>query len=75
MALHIAIGLSKHVVLLNNIFNKNEFHLYGKGKIIEPAVNCIGCYKKEYDGNCPVSDCTRLYDVEEIMSYLQSVRK
>lgn len=43
MALHIAIGLKKKVVLLNNIFNKNEFDLYGRGVIIEPEKKCK-CY-------------------------------
>lgn len=43
MALHIAIGLQKKVILLNNIFNKNEFELYDKGVIIEPNKVCK-CY-------------------------------
>ena len=40
MALHIAIGLGKKVVLLNNIFNKYEFELYGLGEIVEPERPC-----------------------------------
>ncbi len=43
MAMHIAIGLKKQLVLLNNIFNKNEFELYGRGIIIEPEKVCK-CY-------------------------------
>ncbi len=72
MALHIAIGLSKQVVLLNNIFNKYEFHLYGRGTIIEPDLNCLGCYKKDFGLQCPVEDCTKLYNVREIMSFLEA---
>lgn len=49
MALHLAIGLKKKVVLMNNIFNKNEFELYGRGVIIEPDISC-GCY---YSPDCP----------------------
>lgn len=43
MALHIAIGLKKPVILMNNIFNPNEFHLYGRGEIISPSEKCE-CY-------------------------------
>jgi heptosyltransferase-2 len=43
MALHIAIGLGKRVILFNNIFNKHEFELYGLGEILEPAGGCT-CY-------------------------------
>lgn len=40
MAMHIAIGLKKTLILMNNIFNKHEFDLYGRGEIIEPAKEC-----------------------------------
>lgn len=43
MALHIAIGLKKKVVLMNNIFNPNEFELFGRGIIVQPRKECI-CY-------------------------------
>jgi heptosyltransferase-2 len=46
MAMHIASGLGKPIVLFNNIFNKNEFELYGKGIIIEPSSGC-DCYYGE----------------------------
>ena len=53
MALHLAIGLGKQVVLFNNIFNKHEFELYGKGTILEPSRPCQCfyhpvCTNKEY---------------------------
>ena len=53
MAMHITIGLSKKIVLLNNIFNRNEFELYGNGVIIEPEKKCEcyfspKCKNKEY---------------------------
>ncbi len=40
MALHVAIGLKKKVVLLNNIFNRHEFELFGRGVIVEPERPC-----------------------------------
>jgi heptosyltransferase-2 len=40
MAMHIAIGLRKPLVLFNNIFNRNEFELYGRGEILEPDREC-----------------------------------
>ena len=43
MLLHIATGLKKPIILFNNIFNKNEFELYGRGEIIEPSSGC-DCY-------------------------------
>ncbi|MCX7984577.1 MAG: glycosyltransferase family 9 protein [Bacteroidetes bacterium] len=49
MALHIAIGLKKRIVLFNNIFNKHEFELYGRGIILEPEYEC-SCY---FSPTCP----------------------
>jgi heptosyltransferase-2 len=40
MALHIAIARKKKIVLMNNIFNPNEFELYGRGIIIQPEKEC-----------------------------------
>lgn len=43
MAMHLAIGLGKRLVLLNNIFNPHEFELYGRGVIVQPEQPCA-CY-------------------------------
>ncbi len=53
MGMHIAIGLNKRIVLINNIFNRNEFELYGLGEIVEPEKECKcffspRCINKEY---------------------------
>lgn len=40
MAMHITIALEKKIVLFNNIFNRNEFELYGLGEILEPEFDC-----------------------------------
>ncbi|MCC6256472.1 MAG: glycosyltransferase family 9 protein [Ignavibacteriaceae bacterium] len=43
MAMHIAMGLKKKTIIFNNIFNSNEFYLYGRGEVIEPIPRCE-CY-------------------------------
>lgn len=40
MAMHIALGLDKKLVLFNNIFNPHEFELYGQGVILAPDQDC-----------------------------------
>lgn len=50
LALHLAIGTGRKVVLLNNIFNPNEFELYNHGMIIEPDKECR-CYFSPRCGN------------------------
>ena len=40
MAMHIALGLGKQLVLFNNIFNPHEFELYGQGVIMAPEQRC-----------------------------------
>ncbi len=40
MGMHIAIGLKKPLVLMNNIFTPTEFELYGRGEIIMPDKEC-----------------------------------
>lgn len=53
MGMHIALGLQKKIVLINNIFNRYEFELYGLGEIVEPDKECTcyfqpRCVNKEY---------------------------
>ena len=57
LALHIAIGLEKKIILLNNIFPSNEFYLYGLGEILEPKVACKYCYKNDFDNKCSSYNC------------------
>ena len=40
MMMHIATALQKPMVLMNNIFNPNEFYLYDRGILIEPSTGC-----------------------------------
>lgn len=46
MMMHIAVALRVPLVLMNNIFNPNEFHLYGRGVIVGPSTGC-DCYYGE----------------------------
>jgi heptosyltransferase-2 len=46
MMMHIAIALRTPLVLMNNIFNANEFELYGRGVIVGPSTGC-DCYYGE----------------------------
>lgn len=52
MAMHITIGLNKKIVLFNNIFNRNEFELYGLGEILEPGIPCTCYFSPECPNNC-----------------------
>ena len=61
MAMHITIGLHKKIVLFNNIFNRNEFELYGRGEILEPEFACT-CY---YSPVCP-NDCMQYVSVDRV---------
>lgn len=73
MALHIAIALGKSVALINNIFNRSEFHLYGRGVIVEPDLKCLGCFKERFDEKCPVDNCMELVEPEDIIREIESL--
>jgi heptosyltransferase-2 len=47
-------------VLFNNIFNRNEFELYGRGQLIEPPRQCECYFKHE----CTSSLGTCMQDVK-----------
>ena len=71
MALHIAIGLRKHVVVMNNIFNRHEFELYGLGEVVEPHEPC-GCY---YSPMCPHESMKSILPEEVLQIIERQVRK
>lgn len=45
MAMHIALGLGKKLVLFNNIFNAHEFEMYGRGVVLAPEQECTCFFK------------------------------
>lgn len=61
MAMHLAIGLQKKIVLFNNVFNKYEFELYGRGEILEPDFEC-NCF---YSPTC-LNNCMQYLSVEKV---------
>jgi len=61
MAMHVAIGLKKKLVLFNNIFNSNEFYLYHRGLILAPSMDC-DCY---FSPECP-NHCMESLSVESV---------
>ena len=68
MALHIALGLQKQVILFNNIFNAHEFELFGRGVILEPPVDCKGCFRKK----CDVT-CMELIEPDDVLRELENL--
>jgi heptosyltransferase-2 len=63
MAMHLAIGLKKPLILFNNIFNRHEFELYGRGEILEPSIPC-DCY---YQPVCP-QNCMQYIEVPRVLA-------
>ncbi len=70
MAMHITIGLRKKIVLFNNIFNSNEFELYGRGELLEPAFDCP-CF---YTPVCP-NDCMQYIYVDRVYESIRRLLK
>jgi ADP-heptose:LPS heptosyltransferase len=71
MALHASLALERQVVLLNNIFNGHEFHLYGRGELVEPGLPCQACYKPRFDEKCPVANCMELITPERVFAAIE----
>jgi heptosyltransferase-2 len=68
MAMHLAIGLKKNLILFNNIFNRNEFYLYGRGEILEPDFNC-DCY---FSPTCK-NDCMQYLYPERVLASIKKL--
>jgi ADP-heptose:LPS heptosyltransferase len=63
MMMHIVTALKVPLVLMNNIFNRNEFYLYDNGVIIEPTNGCE-CY---YGNTCKREvNCMHDISVEKV---------
>lgn len=73
MALHIAIALEKKIILLNNIFNRHEFYLYGLGTVIEPDVPCKACYKRAFDSRCAAPNCMELVSADAVIAEIKKL--
>ncbi len=67
MMMHIATALQKKMVLMNNIFNSNEFELYKRGEIVQPKTSCE-CY---YGNTCKRGNsCMHDLTSEEVLDAL-----
>ncbi len=71
MAMHVAIGLKKPLVLLNNIFNSNEFYFFNDSIILEPERECE-CY---YRPTC-VNEISCIAEVtaEQVFTAIKKLR-
>lgn len=70
MGMHLTLGLQKKIVLINNIFNPNEFDLFGNGTIIEPPKPCKCFYK----GTCVDGiSCMETLDYKDVKSAVDQV--
>jgi ADP-heptose:LPS heptosyltransferase len=67
LALHVALGLGKRVVLFNNIFSPYEFEMYDQGVILEPDYKCT-CY---YDPVCPIGGCMKYLRPERVLDAIK----
>ncbi|ANQ52870.1 glycosyltransferase family 9 protein (plasmid) [Flammeovirga sp. MY04] len=65
--MHVAIGLKKKLVLLNNIFNVHEFEMYGRGSVIQPDSGC-DCYYEPFCGR-PKS-CMHDITAKEVFNHI-----
>ncbi len=74
-SMHVATWLKKKVVLMNNIFNKNEYYFYNRPhKIIEPNIWCKMCYKSKFDKNCEVKNCMELIKPKNILEEVNKLK-
>ncbi|GAB6283286.1 MAG: hypothetical protein STSR0008_20460 [Ignavibacterium sp.] len=71
MAMHITIGLNKKIVLFNNIFNPNEFELFGLGEIIQPTKECK-CFYQPVCTN-PEYKCMDYISVERVVNNIKNL--
>lgn len=72
MMMHIAIAHKKPLILFNNIFNKHEFEMYGRGMILEPDTGCDCFY-----GNTCTRERRCMYDLkpERVIHALEKIMK
>ena len=72
MMMHIALALKKQLMLFHNIFNINEFELYGRGIIIEPTSGC-DCY---FGNSCSrEKSCMNDISVQDVLSNIVLLNK
>ncbi len=73
MAMHITLALGKKIVLMNNIFNPNEFELFGLGEIVQPEKECK-CFFSPVCKN-PEYHCMDYLYPEKVFNVVQKLAK
>jgi len=68
LALHVAVGLGKRVVVLVGPTSAAELDLYNQGVILQGDVDCLGCYLPDCEKQ---PDCMETIGAEQV---LQAVR-
>ena len=72
MMMHIALALSKQLMLFHNIFNVHEFELYDRGIIIEPTSGC-DCY---FGNSCSrEKSCMQDISVQDVLVNIAMLNK
>jgi len=74
-ALHVAIGLERKIILINNVLPDTEFYLYGLGVTLEPDIPCKRCYKTKFDEDCIQENCMDLIKNEDILRNVNKLLK
>ncbi len=72
MVMHVAIGLKKSLVLLNNIFNSNEFYFFNDSIILEPERECE-CYYRPICIN--EISCIAEVTAEQVFTAIKNLQK
>ena len=68
MAMHVAIGIKKKLILFVNVFPKEEFDLYGLGKVIQP----MNCCQNYYTTTCELP-CMETIEPATVYQELESL--
>ena len=76
LAMHIALAMRRHVVVLFGPTSASEIDIYGLGEKIAPVMDCLSCYKTTCD---LVPNCMDLISVdmvaEAVIRQLRHVRE
>ncbi len=70
LAIHIGTALKKQVIAFFGPTSMSEIDIFGRGKKITPAMNCLCCYKRTCDFN---PACMQLINVDQILQTIKEI--
>lgn len=70
LAMHLALGLKKNVVAFFGPTSSKEIELYGLGKKITPAMDCLCCYKANCNKKPNCMDLIKIKDIADAVEEL-----